>query len=1181
MKKKLANILLAAAIVVALVLPTTSALADEGKHKGHDKHPTVIGQEAQVDKYTKVKLVKNNYDNNGKKVSSDYEAIISTLPIVTDDGQPIDVQWYKQKDSAGYKYYESGNNLFTALATPKGRTSIQDSDNRLFVWTPILSVGTQNLDCGKPKILFTDPINDYYHNNVLQWTYELKTGLFKTNKVTIQRQLRIIEGSLLEYYILDGNPGDDFVVLRSTESELGAEGSLTDAIAFDSSGRPQYLQVDNYHNGFTIPANEFFNKAYPIIIDPESSFTTSASDGDLRFSAAEASSSSSWSAAHDAASATDLYSSDTLAGPSIVTKYRSSNNTYYTYVYRSFVYFDTSGISDEVTILSATLKLYKGTLSSDFGTWSLQVQSGMPTYPHDPFIASNYYYTYYTGNGGSISSSSIISGYNSIHINSTGQGWIDKTGFTKFCLMEKEHDINNVNPSYETDTWNSNTFDYYTYEQGTNYAPQLIVTYTAPIVPPTASTIEAIDVDKTSMTLKGYLDNDGGESCVVKFEYGTTTAYGYYSTTVPLKVTDDYFSIGITGLTRGTTYHFRAVATNTAGTSHGLDKTATTLPAEPNSLAATAGDQQNVLTWAKGSGANKTMVRRKTTGYPSSISDGTEEYFDTGTGFTDLTLTEGITYYYSAWSEVSGQYSIDYDTAYATPYYTDAPDTTTRDITAIGVSTATLNGYLDALNQVGGTVDCTLQYYHGAGSWVDNETDIDELGAYGSFGEAVTGLEAATLYHVRAKAVGDNGTGYGSDVTFTTGANSAPTMTTQAATGTGLSYTTINGKVAADGGLDVTAWYIWGLSADNLNQTTGTATGLQTDDTFPCSLSGLEPDTQYYFQAVGQNTVGIGYGSVLDFTTDAPSAPTVTTNDASDVGANKATLSGIVTSDGGVECEVQFEWDTDTGAPYANSTGWQAGYSTGEPFEAPISGLTVGQDYFFRASVKNADSTVHGDEKTFTTIFVAPTNFTAKSIGATTISLTWTKQGDQTYIVYKTTGYPVDRLDGTQVYFGDASSATHDSLNPGVTYFYRAWSWRSGDVWSGTYASDAATTLPVKTSEERETPNVLPSPGEPDDFYMDPSTDRLDNIPGIESIHAGADTLGMPRGNFLLILSMGLLIVLGLIVYVPTNSVGLTAFVMGAGIILAGWLGIMPGWIAYMFGGLAVVSSSVVQFRGN
>jgi len=77
-------------------------------------------------------------------------------------------------------------------------------------------------------------------------------------------------------------------------------------------------------------------------------------------------------------------------------------------------------------------------------------------------------------------------------------------------------------------------------------------------------------------TLNGTLDNDGGEACACGFEYGLDTSYG---TTTPTesKETDETFSQDLTGLSPNTTYHFRAIATNSAGTSYGSDATFTTL----------------------------------------------------------------------------------------------------------------------------------------------------------------------------------------------------------------------------------------------------------------------------------------------------------------------------------------------------------------------------------------------------------------------------------------------------------------------------------------------------------------------------------------------------------------------------------------------------------------------------
>jgi hypothetical protein len=48
------------------------------------------------------------------------------------------------------------------------------------------------------------------------------------------------------------------------------------------------------------------------------------------------------------------------------------------------------------------------------------------------------------------------------------------------------------------------------------------------------------------------------------------------------------------------------------------------------------------------------MVRRSTGGYPVDRNDGVLVYFDTGTSVADTGLTPGKTYYYSAWSEVTG-----------------------------------------------------------------------------------------------------------------------------------------------------------------------------------------------------------------------------------------------------------------------------------------------------------------------------------------------------------------------------------------------------------------------------------------------------------------------------------------------------------------------------------------------
>ena len=86
------------------------------------------------------------------------------------------------------------------------------------------------------------------------------------------------------------------------------------------------------------------------------------------------------------------------------------------------------------------------------------------------------------------------------------------------------------------------------------------------------------DRDKimSQATLNGYLENDGGLSCEVSFEWGASIDYGM---TTPWQsvVIFSYFSAIISNLGASHSYHFRAVARNALGISYGQDSTFTTL----------------------------------------------------------------------------------------------------------------------------------------------------------------------------------------------------------------------------------------------------------------------------------------------------------------------------------------------------------------------------------------------------------------------------------------------------------------------------------------------------------------------------------------------------------------------------------------------------------------------------
>jgi phosphodiesterase/alkaline phosphatase D-like protein len=96
--------------------------------------------------------------------------------------------------------------------------------------------------------------------------------------------------------------------------------------------------------------------------------------------------------------------------------------------------------------------------------------------------------------------------------------------------------------------------------------------------PPVVTTNPATNVTSSSATLNGTV-NPNGLVTSVYFQYGTTTNYGFTTASVSYTGnTTHSVSMNISRLNASTTYHFRIVATNSAGTRYGSDRTFTTTP---------------------------------------------------------------------------------------------------------------------------------------------------------------------------------------------------------------------------------------------------------------------------------------------------------------------------------------------------------------------------------------------------------------------------------------------------------------------------------------------------------------------------------------------------------------------------------------------------------------------------
>ena len=168
------------------------------------------------------------------------------------------------------------------------------------------------------------------------------------------------------------------------------------------------------------------------------------------------------------------------------------------------------------------------------------------------------------------------SGY--FNYNSSGRIVIRTTSDEIQCT---NYYINNSSTSYveayfDGHFYGANTF--LAYLTTTNYQAYAgSVTVTLQHGTPLANTSPAYNITENSATLRGAV-NPNGLTTHYYFEYGTTSSYGYTTSTSSLSSSYSVNNVtkSIYSLNPGTTYHYRLVAYNSDGTDYGQDRTFTT-----------------------------------------------------------------------------------------------------------------------------------------------------------------------------------------------------------------------------------------------------------------------------------------------------------------------------------------------------------------------------------------------------------------------------------------------------------------------------------------------------------------------------------------------------------------------------------------------------------------------------
>jgi len=380
-----------------------------------------------------------------------------------------------------------------------------------------------------------------------------------------------------------------------------------------------------------------------------------------------------------------------------------------------------------------------------------------------------------------------------------------------------------------------------------------------------------------------------------------------------------------------------------------------------------------------------------------------------------------------------------------------APAVTTGPYTNVEETTATLNGTLSA--DGGEACQYSFEWGTASGVYTNNIPWTGSLTTGQTFDANISGLQPGQLYYYRAKAKNSVGAANGLEYSFTTKPDGPVALNASAAgvsqinltwtKGAGANNTLVRGK----SGSYPTSY------SDGVQIYYGTGTS--------ANLTGLSPNTTIYFRAWSETSGKLSdtYASATATTNPITSA-SVTTNAATSVEETTATLNGLLVDDGGQACIYSFEWGTTSGV-YTDNISWTGSINTGQSFSTNLVGLNKGQKYFFRAKVQNSTGVTSGAEMEFLTKPDGPSSFTAAAISDSQIDLTWV-MGDgagRTMVRGKTGGYPADYSDGYEVYFGIGTGASDTGLSDNTTYYYRAWSEKTGSQqWSNTYASATATT---------------------------------------------------------------------------------------------------------------------------
>ncbi len=388
--------------------------------------------------------------------------------------------------------------------------------------------------------------------------------------------------------------------------------------------------------------------------------------------------------------------------------------------------------------------------------------------------------------------------------------------------------------------------------------------------PPLVSTSPATGVSSGGATLGGTV-NPKGQPTSWYVEYGTSSSYGSKTGSVDAGSGNSTksVSVGIGSLSAGKTYHFRLVATSSAGTAFGSDETfatgqpATVRTTDASSVRSTSA-RLNGKVDPNGRSTTYFFEYGRSTSYGSKTSTSGA---GSGTKTRNVSKTvnglkPGTQYHFRLVASSDAGTVAGADLTFTTD---GPPSVSTSQPAAVGSTSASLGG---TINPNGSSTSWFVEY--GTSTSYGSRTRTRGAGSGTSsrgFTETVSGLSPGVTYFFRIVAWNSLGTSRGGDVAFSTAGVPAPVTGPVVFTTLSLTRVRVTGTVSPQGG-SATWWFEYGRT-----RSFGRRTAERTS--FGAGSVGVNvlltrlnpPGVRWYYRLMARSAVGTYSGRVLSFAT--------------------------------------------------------------------------------------------------------------------------------------------------------------------------------------------------------------------------------------------------------------------------------------------------------------------------